>query len=190
MANRPKSVYQRELPEALVALSSVAGKGRLQSAMQNGHAETFLPLISQLQTQANPASCGTATLCTVLNAMRVDPKRVWRSPWRWFDEPMLDCCLRFDAVTKTGMSMDQVACTAYCEGVDVTVWRGSSVDAIRNLVTRVVAGREKEAVEFLAASYHRGVLGQTGHGHFSPISAYHEDTDSVLVLDVARFKVS
>ena len=29
---------------------------------------------------------------------------------------------------------------------------------------------------------------QTGDGHFSPVAGYHAGTDSVLVLDVARFK--
>lgn len=31
-------------------------------------------------------------------------------------------------------------------------------------------------------------LAQTGGGHFSPIAAYDAESDSVLVLDVARFK--
>ncbi|KAI2493270.1 Phytochelatin synthase [Fragilaria crotonensis] len=34
----------------------------------------------------------------------------------------------------------------------------------------------------------KGCLGQTGDGHFSPIAAYHAESDSVLVMDVARFK--
>ena len=29
---------------------------------------------------------------------------------------------------------------------------------------------------------------QTGDGHFSPIGGYHKATDTILVLDVARFK--
>jgi glutathione gamma-glutamylcysteinyltransferase len=40
----------------------------------------------------------------------------------------------------------------------------------------------------LIASYSRGVLGQTGAGHFSPVGGYHARSDAVLVLDVARFK--
>ena len=40
----------------------------------------------------------------------------------------------------------------------------------------------------LVASYARSSLGQTGDGHFSPIAAYDATTDSVLILDVARFK--
>ena len=41
----------------------------------------------------------------------------------------------------------------------------------------------------LVVSYSRKTLRQTGDGHFSPIGGYDPDTNSVLVLDVARFKV-
>jgi len=27
-----------------------------------------------------------------LNALSIDPGRVWKGPWRWFSEEMLDCC--------------------------------------------------------------------------------------------------
>jgi hypothetical protein len=39
-------------------------------------------------------------------------------------------------------------------------------------------------------NYDRGAMGQgdLGHGHFSPIGAYHQGTDSFLVLDVAKYK--
>jgi Phytochelatin synthase len=40
----------------------------------------------------------------------------------------------------------------------------------------------------LLASYDRTVLGQTGSGHFSPITAYDPVSDSVLIMDTARFK--
>lgn len=44
--------------------------------------------------------------------------------------------------------------------------------------------------EAIVASYTRKLVAQTGDGHFSPIGAFDETTDSVLVLDVARFKYS
>merc|ERR1712194_195490 len=37
-------------------------------------------------------------------------------------------------------------------------------------------------------SYSRAALGQTGSGHYSPIAAFNEDEDKVLIFDVARFK--
>lgn len=43
---------------------------------------------------------------------------------------------------------------------------------------------------FIIVSFDRTSLDQTGEGHFSPIAAYHEETDQCLVLDVARFKYS
>ncbi|KAJ3061736.1 hypothetical protein HK102_009006, partial [Quaeritorhiza haematococci] len=42
--------------------------------------------------------------------------------------------------------------------------------------------------EYLVVSYHRGTLGQTGTGHFSPVGGYNEKENMVLILDVARFK--
>ena len=41
---------------------------------------------------------------------------------------------------------------------------------------------------YVAASFSRYALSQTGDGHFSPIGGYHTRTDSVLVLDAAKFK--
>jgi hypothetical protein len=43
-------------------------------------------------------------------------------------------------------------------------------------------------LKFLCLNYNRGTLGQTGTGHFSPLAAYDAQTDSALILDVARFK--
>ena len=40
----------------------------------------------------------------------------------------------------------------------------------------------------LVVSYSRKEFGQTGDGHFSPIGGYHAASDSVLIMDVARFK--
>jgi len=42
--------------------------------------------------------------------------------------------------------------------------------------------------EILVVSFSRSAMGQTGDGHFSPIAGYDDETDRVLVMDVARFK--
>jgi hypothetical protein len=59
-------------------------------------------------------------------------------------------------------------------------------------------GGGAEARGVLVAAYSREALGQTGalgratvglhSGHYSPLGGYHEPTDSVLIMDVARFK--
>lgn len=185
-----KSFYRRELPDKLVELTSLKGKARFKSALANGDAEAFFPLVSQFQTQSHPAMCGLTSLATVLNALEIDPQRVWTHPWRWFAESMLQCCLDLEDIKSSGITMDQLACTAECQGSKVGTWRDLNIESVRNLMRRSVRGGPNNSFEFVVASYDRASLGQTGTGHFSPVAAYDEETDSVLVLDVARFKVS
>lgn len=78
----------------------------------------------------------------------------------------------------------------------------NTVDAFRNDILESLQTRlpiqqggdakdgEKEVVPptFLVVSFSRAVLQQTGDGHFSTVAAYDAETDSALVLDVARFK--
>jgi glutathione gamma-glutamylcysteinyltransferase len=45
-----------------------------------------------------------------------------------------------------------------------------------------------EPPSVLVVSYNRKTLQQTGSGHFSPVAAYDVVSDSVLILDTARFK--
>ncbi|GKY99520.1 hypothetical protein MPSEU_000906200 [Mayamaea pseudoterrestris] len=49
-------------------------------------------------------------------------------------------------------------------------------------------GQHQRCPGILVVSFGRPALEQTGDGHFSPIAAYHAETDQVLILDVARFK--
>lgn len=191
MSGKPRpSFYRRVLPNNLVDLTSPEGKALFKSALEDGNAEAFFPLMSQLQTQSHPALCGLTSLSTVLNALEIDPKRVWSHPWRWFAESLLICCMDLEKIKTSGITMDELACTASCQGSVVETFRGFDVDEARKLILRSVRGRPDNSFEFIVASYDRKSLGQTGSGHFSPIAAFDEKTDSVLVLDVARFKVS
>ena len=69
-----------------------AGKQIFQEALAAGHMHGFFKLIQQFTTQAEPAFCGVSSLVQVMNAMEVDPKRIWKGAWRWYSEDMLDCC--------------------------------------------------------------------------------------------------
>jgi len=63
-----------------------------------------------------------------------------------------------------------------------------SLDDFRRDIRWILSDTEAQHQPLLVTSFSRAALGQTGDGHFSPIAAYHEETDQVLVLDVARFK--
>jgi glutathione gamma-glutamylcysteinyltransferase len=179
-------LHRRPLPASCIAFSSEDGRRLFRESLESGHLEAFFPLIEQFHTQADPAFCGLGSLVMVLNALGVDPGRVWRGPWRWFSEELLDCCTPLAKVQLTGVTIDEVACLARCNGAEVEIGsrERQSLDELRSAVDDAT----RSARQLLIVSYCRSALGQTGAGHFSPIGAYHPERDMLLVLDVARFK--
>eukprot|EP00579_Thalassiosira_antarctica_P017149 CAMPEP_0201948696 /NCGR_PEP_ID=MMETSP0903-20130614/55593_1 /ASSEMBLY_ACC=CAM_ASM_000552 /TAXON_ID=420261 /ORGANISM="Thalassiosira antarctica, Strain CCMP982" /LENGTH=448 /DNA_ID=CAMNT_0048491885 /DNA_START=73 /DNA_END=1419 /DNA_ORIENTATION=+ len=190
----PRTFYRRQLPSTSISFSSPEGRGVFASAMASGGTHSFFPLIEQLQTQPEPAFCGLTTLVIVLNALAVDPRRSWKGPWRWYEESMLNCCVDLEKVKKTGITFSTFACLAKCQGININAVHGSNstVDEFRRVVKETCTAsspiQTTRATSFLIVSYTRKVIGQTGTGHFSPIGAYDEASDHVLVLDTARFK--
>lgn len=182
-----QSLYRRPLPPELVAFASPRGRALFDEARAAGDMEAFFPLIEQFHTQADPAFCGLGTLVVALNALGVDPGRLWKGPWRWFSEELLDCCTPLERVRAQGVTLDELACLARCNGADARVFRPDAHD-LQELRAAIRAASRSSVDPALIVGYDRGALGQTGAGHFSPIGGYHEASDHALVLDVARFK--
>lgn len=178
--------HRRPLPPDLVAFTSPEGRALLAGALADGTAESFFALVSHLHTQSEPAWCGLGTLVTVLNALEIDPGRTWKGPWRFFGEELLVCCKSLAESAADGLSLDEVACLAQCNGADVAIERADAgLAAFRVALEATVRA---PAGPFLVCNYARGALGQSGTGHFSPVAAWHRASDQALVLDVARFK--
>lgn len=87
--------------------------------------ENYFTLAAQYRTQSEPAFCGLGTLTMALNALSIDPGRVWKGPWRWFSEEMLDCCTSLELVKKQGITLGQFVCLARCNGAQASVFYGS-----------------------------------------------------------------
>lgn len=49
----------------------------------------YFELAEQFHTQNDPSYCGPGTIVMALNALGLDPRRMWKAPWRWFSEEML-----------------------------------------------------------------------------------------------------
>lgn len=179
-----QSLYRRPLPEPLVPFASDEGRAIFREALAAGQMEGFFALAEQFHTQADPAFCGLGSLVVVLNALAIDPGRLWKGPWRWFSEDLLDCCKPLDRVRESGLSLNELACLGRCNGADARVER-ATLEELREDVRRATASAGEP---ILVASYDRRGLGQTGSGHFSPVGGYHPGRDLVLLLDVARFK--
>eukprot|EP00934_Nitzschia_sp_Nitz4_P005491 Nitzschia sp. Nitz4//scaffold2_size372955//265589//266934//NITZ4_000453-RA/size372955-snap-gene-0.44-mRNA-1//1//CDS//3329546868//5481//frame0 len=190
----PYSFYQRPLPDSCIAFASDKGKEVFASALHNKGLKSFFNLIQQFTTQSEPAFCGLSTLVLVLNALAVDPLQNWKGPWRWYEESMLNCCLDLEDVKTSGITLKDFQCLAHCQGLSVDSTycdEQSTLEDFRKAVEQACVEKEGEdqgIPQVLVVSYARGVLGQTGSGHFSPLAAYDAESDNVLILDTARFK--
>lgn len=100
-------------------------------------------------------------------------------------QQMLDCCRSLQSVAETGISLTEFTCLARCNGLKADVRSAPmGIDKFRQDVKMAA----RSTGMFMALSYSRASLGQTGSGHFSPVGGYSEAHDSLLLLDVARFK--
>ena len=181
------SFYRRPLPESQVPFASDEGRRLFREALADGTMEGYFAQAEQFHTQQEPAFCGLATLVVALNALAIDPGRMWKGPWRWYGEELLDCCAPLDTIKNQGITFDQFACLARCNGATTAATRATeeNLDAFRAAIESSVTKPEGEV---LAIAYTRRVLGQTGDGHFSTLGGFHRGRDLALVLDVARFK--
>ncbi|KAI4301068.1 hypothetical protein L6164_034385 [Bauhinia variegata] len=148
--------------------------------------EGFCRLVSYFQTQSEINYCGLASLSVVLNALAIDPGRIWKGPWRWIDESMLDCCEPLEEVKVRGISFEKLVCLGRCAGAKVEAFHAdqSNIDEFRKHVMKCSTCDDC----YVISLYHRAAIKQVGTGHFSPIGGYHAEKDMVLILDVARFK--
>jgi glutathione gamma-glutamylcysteinyltransferase len=180
-----QTLYRRPLPTDATEFSSAGGRQLFAEALASGGLDGYFRLAEQFHTQSEPEFCGLGSLVVALNALGIDPGRLWKGPWRWFSEELLDCCVSLDQIRRRGLDLDEIACLARCNGAAVDLFRAETSDAAAWRSSLVAAARGEGVV---IASYDRAGLDQTGSGHFSPIGGYHAARDLVLVLDVARFK--
>ena len=184
-----RSFHRRPLPPPSVAFSSAAGQALLHEALNTGGCACWWLLAEVYHTQAEPAFCGLASLAMALNALGVDPGREWKSSWRWFDENLLDCCVPLEVVAKEGVTLDQVACLARCNGADVTVRRAPPLDsscqpsdaAATAACCNKAQSMQPEATSVLTAADFEAAVREVCCD-----SAAHSATPAVLVVSYSR----
>ncbi|EPX72605.1 phytochelatin synthetase [Schizosaccharomyces octosporus yFS286] len=181
-----KSFYKRTLPPQCLAFDSHQGKQVFLKALQEGHMENYFTLAQQMVTQNEPAFCGIGTLCMILNSLKVDPGRLWKGSWRWYDQDMLDCCRSLKDIERDGITLEEFSCLANCNGLQTVTKSVKDVSFEEFLKDLMICSTQTGKI--MAISFSRKVLGQTGDGHFSPVGGYSEKDGKVLILDVARFK--
>lgn len=165
-----------ELPKHSVALKSEAGKKLLSGASSADH-----PALSQaFQVQQKGSWCGVASAVTVLNA---DGGNLTQSSF--FTEEVTDV-RPWWATTFAGMPLGDLSGMLEVHEAETTVKhaRASTEEAFQ----ASVKSNMNDPSNWLIVNYDRSVLGEKGGGHISPVSAYSEENNMVLLLDTARYK--
>lgn len=180
------SFHGRKLPDHLISLESPEGQKLFHESAGSGHAANFFSLITNFASQSDVSMCGPASLAMVLNALKLDPKRTWRRPWRWWSDEMFACCEgSLQVMKRSGVTLEFFDRIARSQpGISVETRLPGDLNDFR---TCLKASATQSNVHVIV-SFGRESLGQTGIGHFSPVAAVHPKEDLVLVLDVARFK--
>ena len=164
------------LPDGLIAVSEPAGARLLEHA---AFALDHTLLSEHFQSQRLRSYCGVASGVIVLNALG---RRLDQSSFFDTDSANLKPQL---AVMTSGMTLAEIAAflTAHDAAVEVHYADAIASDALREIVQRNLQTSD----DFILVNYQREALGQRRVGHISPIAAYDEAADAVLILDTATY---
>jgi glutathione gamma-glutamylcysteinyltransferase len=122
------SVYKRIIPKLGIPFSARKSQELLKASINEGCANSYFSLADQFQTQSDPTFCGPTTMASVFNSLNVDPKRKWKGIWRWYLEEIIKC-LDVSKVKDFGMTLEEFAIIAKCNGVFSEVYRPDEDEA-------------------------------------------------------------
>ena len=141
--------------------------------------------------QINQTYCSVASAITVLNAMPIKkPVDPVYAPFAYFTQrnfftPAVVKVISPQTVLSQGMTRDEMVKTLSLQGVKAVSVAGDSIDemALRALLQKALG----DDGQFVLANYLRSAVGQEGGGHWSALASYDAQSDSVLILDVAKY---
>jgi hypothetical protein len=152
----------------------------------------YWQLAPNFAAQITQSYCSVASAITVLNAMPI-PKPIdpAYAPYAYFTQtnfftPDVVKIISPQTVLAMGMTREQMAETLSRQGVKAISIAGDTLseEGLRTLLKKALGDDGR----FVLANYFRANLGQVGGGHWSVLAAYDAQSDSVLILDVAKYK--
>ena len=168
-----------EEEEENVLLASAIGQERLRRCV--GHAQES---IACWKVQSGKTLCGFATLACMSNS--IDSSKAAGADVL-HDHELLDKAAEAAVIDKSSVERNGITLEEFVEvGASVlplekfTSSRGGSTT--KDLLISKLSNKEERTR--IAVNYHMTTAGQSPWGgHFSPLVAYHEETDSFLVMD-------
>jgi hypothetical protein len=173
----------------MVIFGSDEGRKLLQSA---AYSESFWQMAPFHMCQPDLSSCGVASSCAVLNSLRCERppsgslgRHRLFTPENFFSLEVSAIITR-EKVSRSGMTLQQLGKLLAVLSVDVETTHASesTVDEFRKQLKQSLASKSQRVI----VNYARQGVGQEGGGHISPLGAYNERDDMVLVLDTAIYK--
>jgi hypothetical protein len=174
----------------LTYLNSPAGTNLLLKSDFN---KQFFSVMPYVTTEEIETFCGAASMASVLNSLPTKNRPVAPqfSPYKYFTQDSLfiestDKIISKENVATGGLTLDQLRQFLEVWEANPTIYYGSTLTLhqLRALIISTLSNPNQRMI----VNFDRKALGQIGHGHFSPIGAYDSKTDSVLILDVAKYK--
>jgi hypothetical protein len=152
----------------------------------------YWQLIPSFAVQVTQSYCSVASAVTVLNAMPIKkPVDPTFAPYAYFTQsnfftPDVAKVISPQTVLAIGMTREEMAETLSRQGVSAKSIAGDTFDdqSLRTLLQKALG----DDGQYVLANYLRTNLGQFGGGHWSVLAAYDAQSDSVLILDVAKYK--
>jgi hypothetical protein len=153
----------------------------------------FYQLVNFYQPQINPLYCSAATSVIILNALNSGN---FIKQEDFFNQKTDKIKLKtiIDKIEKdqngnydAGLSLSDLAkilSQIYNLKVELNYAENNNAKNFRKIVRKIL----NENQQFLITNFDGKILGHKTNGHISPIAAYDEESDSLLVLDVALHK--
>ncbi len=178
------------------SLNTKLGGERLAKSIYEGYATSFLNEVQYLTYQHNLFNCGPTSIAITLNALHVPAPlaeslgnyQMYTYKNTFTPEVVAKTGISENTIFKQpGLTLDQAGeiLNAF-NGVNATVYHANQVDIRTAKKTILTALKQPNTI--VLANILRSEMGQTGGGHFSPLGAYEEKSDSILFVDVASFK--
>ncbi len=155
--------------------------------------QPYYQVAPYVDTQENMGFCGPASIAAILNSLSSLPRPVAGryAPYQYFTQADLfdadtSRVKTYEAVAQSGLTLSEASRFLDELNVSNRLYYGAdlSVDTFRSLLLGALSNPHARVI----VDFDRHVLHQSGHGHYSPLVAYDSESDSVLILDVAKFK--
>lgn len=166
-----------ELPALAIDATAPAGRALLRDG--EGLAD-YPGLTTAFQVQEHGSWCGVASSVAVLNARGASLTQ------SGFFTPKATAVRAKWQVNTRGMTLGDLAGMLRAHGALVQVHYAK--DTTEQQFRKAIASNLSQAGDWLIVNYDRRVMNEAGGGHMSPLAAWDEDTDRVLLLDTAAYK--